>query len=60
MFWRTLPWDHVPGTLLVREVGGVVRRLDGSPYEVGEDGHGLLVAVSEDAWQAVHAALLDD
>jgi fructose-1,6-bisphosphatase/inositol monophosphatase family enzyme len=58
MFWRTLPWDHAPGTLLVREVGGVVRRLDGSPYEVGADGHGLLAAVSEDAWLAVYEALL--
>jgi fructose-1,6-bisphosphatase/inositol monophosphatase family enzyme len=58
MFWRTLPWDHAPGTLLVRQVGGVVQRLDGSPYEVGEDGHGLLAAVSDDAWQAVYEALL--
>jgi hypothetical protein len=35
-----------------------VQRLDGSPYEVGEDGHGLLAAVSDDAWQAVYEALL--
>jgi fructose-1,6-bisphosphatase/inositol monophosphatase family enzyme len=58
MFWRTLPWDHAPGTLLVREIGGVVRRLDGTPYGPDEDGHGLLAAVSESAWEAVHAALL--
>ena len=32
MFWRILPWDHVPGALIVREAGGTVRHLDGSPY----------------------------
>jgi fructose-1,6-bisphosphatase/inositol monophosphatase family enzyme len=58
MFWRTLPWDHVPGALLVREAGGVVRRLDGSPYLAEEDGHGLLAATDEPTWDAVREALL--
>jgi fructose-1,6-bisphosphatase/inositol monophosphatase family enzyme len=58
MFWRTLPWDHVPGALLVREAGGVVRRLDGSPYLAEEDGHGLLAAADEATWDAVREALL--
>ena len=26
MFWRTLPWDHEPGSLIVREAGGAVKR----------------------------------
>src|SRR5690606_22206784 len=36
MFWRTLPWDHVPGALLVEEAGGWVARLDGMPYRAGD------------------------
>jgi fructose-1,6-bisphosphatase/inositol monophosphatase family enzyme len=56
-FWRTLPWDHAPGALLVREAGGVVRRFDGTPYRPEVDGTGLLAAVSDDAWQAVEDAL---
>src|SRR5690606_31773047 len=28
-YWRTRPWDHAPGAVLVRELGGVSRRLDG-------------------------------
>jgi fructose-1,6-bisphosphatase/inositol monophosphatase family enzyme len=58
LFWRTLPWDHVPGALLVREAGGVVRRLDGGPYDLTGDGYGLLAAANEATWERVHAALL--
>ncbi|WFE25204.1 inositol monophosphatase family protein [Solwaraspora sp. WMMD791] len=58
LFWRTLPWDHVPGTLLVEESGGVARRLDGGPYDFTDDRAGLLVARSEAAWQELQRALL--
>jgi fructose-1,6-bisphosphatase/inositol monophosphatase family enzyme len=56
-FWRTLPWDHAPGALLVREAGGVVRRFDGTPYRPADDGNGLLSAVSEEVWRTVDDAL---
>ncbi len=59
-YWRTLPWDHAPGTLLVREAGGVSARLDGSPYRAdppgGEDG--LLVAGSQESWDRAREILL--
>lgn len=58
VFWRTLPWDHVPGALLVQEAGGVVRRLDGSPYDPADGRVGLLVAANEHIWTEVHTALL--
>ncbi|MBO4207807.1 inositol monophosphatase family protein [Micromonospora echinofusca] len=58
LFWRTLPWDHAPGVLLVREAGGVARRFDGTDYHPGDDRHGLLVAVDEPTWQRAHTALL--
>ncbi|MCW3812869.1 inositol monophosphatase [Micromonospora sp. DR5-3] len=58
LFWRTLPWDHAPGTLLVREAGGVARRFDGTDYHPADDGRGLLVAASEEIWDEVRAALL--
>jgi fructose-1,6-bisphosphatase/inositol monophosphatase family enzyme len=61
LFWRTMPWDHAPGTLLVREAGGVARRFDGTEYHpAGPAGQGLLLAVSEEVWQRVHHALLGD
>ncbi|MDG4806356.1 inositol monophosphatase [Micromonospora sp. WMMD1120] len=58
LFWRTLPWDHAPGALLVRAAGGVARRFDGVDYHPADDGRGLLVASSEQVWAEVHEALL--
>ncbi|WP_203711619.1 inositol monophosphatase family protein [Asanoa siamensis] len=59
MFWRTWPWDHAPGALLVREAGGVTRRLDGRPYLVTPDpGEGLLATIDEPTWQTVAGALI--
>ena len=47
LFWRTLPWDHAAGALLVTEAGGVARRLDGSDYTPVRPGEGLLVCGDE-------------
>ncbi|SIN22273.1 inositol monophosphatase family protein [Micromonospora cremea] len=58
LFWRTLPWDHAPGALLVRAAGGVARRFDGVDYHPADEGHGLLVAANEQVWAEVHDALL--
>ncbi|WP_090791131.1 inositol monophosphatase family protein [Asanoa ishikariensis] len=59
MSWRTWPWDHAPGALLVREAGGVVRRLDGAEYVVAADpGEGLLAAIDDQTWRTVAGALV--
>ena len=58
LFWRTLPWDHAPGVLLVSETGGAAIRLDGIAYRPGAPGNGLLVTASEAAWPAVNGSLL--
>jgi fructose-1,6-bisphosphatase/inositol monophosphatase family enzyme len=58
MFYRTLPWDHVPGTLLLQEAGGHAARYDGSAYRAADDGVGLLSAVDAPLWRALRAALL--
>lgn len=54
LFWRTLPWDHASGALLVTEAGGAVRRLDGTDYRPASNGKGLLVTGAE----RMHAAVL--
>jgi fructose-1,6-bisphosphatase/inositol monophosphatase family enzyme len=58
LYWRTLPWDHVPGALFLTEAGGHVARLDGSEYRIGKAGYGLLAARSRDVWQDVRKTLL--
>lgn len=44
LYWRTLPWDHAPGALFLREAGGSVTHLDGLPYRPHEQRPGLLLA----------------
>ena len=57
LFWRTLPWDHAPGVLLVEEAGGIGRRPDGSPYRPGVAGVGLLVAADARTWNVARQLL---
>jgi fructose-1,6-bisphosphatase/inositol monophosphatase family enzyme len=49
-YWRTFPWDHVPGSLLVQEAGGRVSRLDGSPYRPADGRAGLLATHRAQDW----------
>lgn len=58
LFWRTLPWDHAPGALLVQEAGGTVLRPDASPYVPGDGRVGLLAASDEATWHTVQRELL--
>ena len=58
MYWRTLPWDHAPGALLIQESGGVAARLDGTTYQPSQTGTGLLVATDPQTWKTVRKTLL--
>ncbi len=58
LFWRTLPWDHAPGTLLVTEAGGTARRPDGTDYGPADTRTGLLNAADDRCWQVARALLL--
>ena len=57
IFWELelAPWDISAGTLLVREAGGVVTRLDGTTDLVGAGKHGPVVAGN----RTLHRWLLD-
>ncbi|MFL6115587.1 MAG: inositol monophosphatase family protein [Catenulispora sp.] len=57
LFWRILPWDHVPGALIVREAGGTVLHLDGTPYRPTDSERGLLVAPNDEVWRTVRDTL---
>lgn len=60
LFWRTLPWDHAPGALLVQEAGGRAARPDGTPYDPTDSRAGLLVARSDRVWELARTMLLGD
>ncbi len=58
LFWRTLPWDHAPGVLLLREAGAAAARPDGSAYRLTDaEGRGLLAAADESTWRLVQRAV---
>lgn len=59
LFWRTLPWDHVPGALFLAEAGGHVCRLDGAPYRAISNRDGLIVAHNRGIAEVVLDALRD-
>lgn len=58
-FYRRLwPWDHAPGTLILREAGGTVDRIDGTPYRAGDRVHGILSAPRQETWLKLRSFLL--
>ena len=44
------PWDHLPGSLMVTENGGVSRTMDGLAYTIQTRSKGLLVAGDTLSW----------
>lgn len=58
LYWRTLPWDHAPGALLVLEAGGASRRPDGRAFICDRASRGILSAGDEILWRSVRGALL--
>jgi fructose-1,6-bisphosphatase/inositol monophosphatase family enzyme len=57
LFWRILPWDHVPGSLIVLEAGGTALHLDGSAYQPTDSDRGLLIAPNDEIWRTVRETL---
>lgn len=59
LFGRAWPWDHAPGALLVREVGGLVGDADGAGYRpsIATAAPGVLSARNEEVWRYVLARL---
>ncbi|MDO5503422.1 MAG: inositol monophosphatase [Actinomycetia bacterium] len=51
----TNPWDHAPGTLMVREAGGSVGHSDGSDYDPRHLRPGIIVARDESVFTTVSA-----
>lgn len=57
IYRKTSPWDHLPGTLAIEELGGRASRWDGGDYLVGDMDKGLIVARSPDILQQVRTDL---
>lgn len=53
LFRKDWPWDHVPGALMVAELGGRTGRFDGSEYDPRERQDWLLSAATEEIFEQV-------
>lgn len=53
VFYSLMPWDHVPGALILNEAGGIARSFDGRPYSARLHSGGLIAAASEDVAKQV-------
>jgi fructose-1,6-bisphosphatase/inositol monophosphatase family enzyme len=58
LYYRTRPWDHAPGTLLIGEMDGRASRFDGTPYHPAVGGSGLLVTRAARDWEPLQHFLL--
>lgn len=52
LYFRAMPWDHVPGVAISRVAGFEARYLDGSEYRADAPSQPFLVA-REGEWQAI-------
>ncbi len=56
LYGHTNAWDHLPGSLMVREAGGAVSHRDGSDYTARSESPGLVVAADAATLRLVLAA----
>lgn len=54
---RSMPWDHLPGSVILTEAGGVIGRIDGEPIAPRDLQGGLVAAPDRETYDAVVAAL---
>lgn len=61
LFWRTKPWDHAMGALILEEAGGHAAFADGAAYRPTHQGRtGLMAASSQETWAVVRDLLFPD
>ncbi len=54
---RSYAWDHIPGTVMVRELGFRVAHLDGSDYAVADGDAGPIIVAPAALWDEVRELL---
>lgn len=57
VYYPTLLWDHLPGSMIFQEAGGYALGLDERPYTPKNDGTGLLCASDKEMWQKINSTL---
>lgn len=59
-YYRTLVWDHAPGTLIVQEASGCARRYDRTPYVPVGEAFGLICTAGTESWLRIRDTLVPE
>ncbi|HAM45536.1 MAG TPA: hypothetical protein DCM67_11025 [Propionibacteriaceae bacterium] len=54
------PWDHLPGGLMLTELGGRIATHDGAEYHAGTIGRRLMAANTPALWSRANRALFGE
>lgn len=54
MYTRIKPWDHLAGSLMIKEAGGESLKWDASAYKPGEEWGGLINTPVRGLWPRIH------
>ncbi len=54
LYNRLAPWDFAPGGLILKEAGGILKRIDEENIKPFDYGYGLLSATSQENWNNLH------
>jgi fructose-1,6-bisphosphatase/inositol monophosphatase family enzyme len=57
IYSRIRPWDHLAGTLAVKEAGGTVMKWDGTPYAPHDEFGGIIVASHPELYHELHSSV---
>ncbi|GEP33358.1 inositol monophosphatase [Nocardioides szechwanensis] len=58
VYWKTKPWDHAPGSLLLTEAGGHLGTFAGAPYRPqNQEPRGLLAAADRATYDLVRGLI---
>ncbi len=57
VYSRSMPWDHLPGALILTEAGGVIGRHDGSALTPLRLDGGIIAAPDQETYDAVVSAM---
>jgi fructose-1,6-bisphosphatase/inositol monophosphatase family enzyme len=60
LFISLMPWDHVAGTFIYTQAGGVARSLDGPAYKPQDYSKaGIILAPNDEIWESLRSLVSD-
>ncbi|AHC73623.1 inositol-1-monophosphatase, putative [Candidatus Endolissoclinum faulkneri L5] len=59
IYWKKMPWDHLPGLLIHHEAGGYSACIDGTAYCPTKLSGGIITTVDKQSWNELYYQIID-